>query len=184
MKIVSFLAATLLIAGVANAQTQKNDYMVGGSFRMNTAKNSTQLSFTPNVGLFVVNNLALGGNLDFDYSKAGDTKVTTFGIGPFARYYFTTETQTIRPLVHANFNYISSKSKIGTTPAITSTNTGMNYFVGGGAAAFISNNVSIDAVMGYDHTKYKDFNGSGGFAFTLGFQVYINKSAVDKIRGK
>jgi len=162
----------LAIAGllVANAQTAKNDWMVGGNFRLNTSDNNTQIAFSPNAGLFVVDNLAVGGNIGVSYSKTGINKFTSFTVGPFARYYFTTESQAVRPVIHANFNFLSTKQKVG---SISSTNTGLNFFVGGGAAMFISKNVSIDALAGYDRTKYKDFDGSGGFAFNIGFQVYL-----------
>jgi len=164
------------------AQTQKNDWMIGGNFRLNTSDNNTQIAFTPNAGLFVIDNLAVGGNLSLSYSKSGNNKFTSFGIGPFVRYYFTTETQIVRPILHGSFNYLSTKNKIGNNAS--STNTGTNFFIGGGAAMFISNNVSIDALMGYDRTKYSDFDGSGGFAFNIGFQVYLLKNQVDKLKGK
>jgi hypothetical protein len=114
-----------------------------------------------------------------NYTKAGDTKVTSFGIGPFVRYYFTNAN--VRPLLHANLNYLSSKVK---TPVITSTNNGLNFFLGGGAAIFVSDQVSLDILLGYDHTKYKDFDGSGGFALTIGFQVYLLKRQVERLQGK
>jgi hypothetical protein len=182
MKKVFLGLAVMTIVSFSNAQTNKGDWMVGGNLRLNTAENNTQISFTPNAGVFVVDNLAIGGNFGLSYSKSGNNKFTSFNIGPFARYYFTTETQTIRPLLHATFNYLSTKSKISNTAS--STNTGLNFFIGGGAAAFITENVSIDALLGYDRTKYKNFDGSGGFAFNIGFQVYLLKGQVDKVKGK
>lgn len=182
MKKIILVFAAITGTLMVNAQTEKADWMVGGNFALNTSDNNTQIAFTPNAGYFVVNNLAVGGNFSLSYQKSGNNKYTTFQVGPFARYYFTTETQAVRPIVHASFNYISTKNKINNT--VSSTNTGSNYFIGGGAAAFISNNVSIDALLGYDHTKYKNFNGSGGFALNIGFQVYINKKQMEKITGK
>ena len=173
---------TMAFVSLSNAQTDKSDWMVGGNFRLNTADNNTQISFTPGAGLFVVDNLAIGGNLGVSYSKSGNNKFTSFNVGPFVRYYFTTETQAVRPILHGTFNYLSTKNKVGNTAS--STNTGVNFFVGGGAAAFISKNVSIDALLGYDRTKYKNFDGSGGFAFNIGFQVYLLKDQVDKVKGK
>ena len=76
---------------------------------------------------------------------------------------------------------MSTKRKIG---SVSSTNNGTNFFIGGGAAMFISKNVSIDALLGYDRTKYKNFSGSGGFAFNVGFQVYLLKDQVEKVTGK
>ena len=94
------LTLTLSISAfiIANAQTEKGDWMVGGGFRLNTSDNNTEIALTPNAGAFVINNLALGGNLGFAYVKSGDTKVTSFGIGPFVRYYFTNAN--VRPIFH------------------------------------------------------------------------------------
>jgi len=181
MKKIILGIAALAGFAAANAQTDQNDWMVGGNFRLNTSDNNTQIAFTPNAGVFLVDNLAFGGNFALSYSKSGNNKYTSFGIGPFVRYYFTTESQSIRPIIHGSFNYLSTKQKIVN---VSSTNTGTNFFIGGGAAMFISKNVSIDALMGYDRTKYKNFDGSGGFAFNVGFQVYLLKDQVDKVKGK
>jgi hypothetical protein len=182
MKKIIFGFICLFYGLFAAAQTENGDWLVGGNFGLNTSKNNTLIAFTPNAGYFVVNNLALGGNFSLNYSKSGNNKFTSFEVGPFARYYFTTQQQTVRPILHASFNYLSTKNKINNVSS--STNTGSNYFIGGGAAAFISRNVSIDALLGYDHTKYKNFDGSGGFAFNIGFQVYLLKSQVEKIMSK
>jgi hypothetical protein len=176
-----FITASLLIAlfTTSNAQTNKGDWMVGGGLRLNTSDNSTEIAFQPNAGLFVIKNLAVGANISLDYTKAGDNKVTTFGIGPFVRYYFTNAK--VRPILQGNLNYLSSKLK---TPSFSSTNNGLNFFLGGGAAIFVSDQVSLDILMGYDHTKYKDFDGSGGFALTIGFQVYLLRRQVERLRGQ
>ena len=49
---------------------------------------------------------------------------------------------------------------------------------------FINENVSIELLAGYSHTKYKDFEGSGGFNLGIGFQVYLSKKQVDDMRSK
>ena len=175
------ITATLLVAlfTIANAQTEKGDWMVGGGLRLNTSDNNTEIAIQPTAGIFFVNNLAFGGNIALDYVKSGDTKVTSFGIGPFLRYYFTHAK--VRPMLHGAINYLSSKVK---TPGNSSTNNGFNFFLGGGAAIFISDQVSLDILLGYDHTKYKDFDGSGGFALTIGFQVYLLQRQMQRLRGQ
>ena len=94
---------------IANAQTEKGDWMVGGGFRLNTSDNNTEIALTPNAGIFIIKNLALGGNLAFSYSKIGSDKITTFGIGPFLRYYFTNAN--VRPILHGSLNYLSQTTK-------------------------------------------------------------------------
>ena len=170
----------ILMAGYlfASAQTETGDWMVGGSFRLNTGDNNTTIGLTPNAGVFIIRNLAIGGNIGFDYSKLGNNKTTDFRIGPFTRYYFTQAN--VRPILHGYFNYVNRQIKVVTS----NTEKGINFFLGAGAAIFLNEQVSLDALMGYNHTKLKDFDGNGGFAMTIGFQVYLLKDQVDKVRGK
>ena len=163
----------------ASAQTETGDWMVGGSFRLNTGDNNTTIGLTPNAGVFIIRNLAIGGNIGFDYSKLGNNKTTDFRIGPFTRYYFTQAN--VRPILHGSFNYVNRQNKL---PNYSNTEKGINFFLGAGAAIFLNEQVSLDALMGYNHTKLKDFDGNGGFAMTIGFQVYLLKDQVDKVRGK
>src|SRR5574338_410100 len=176
-----YIAMILLtgIAGLSKAQTSKGDWMVGGTVGLNTNNNNTQIAFTPTAGAFVINNLAVGGEFLLDYTKTGNNKVTNFGFGPFVRYYFTNAD--VRPIVQGDLGYISQHIKSGLG---SSTNNGSHYFLGGGAAIFISNQVSLDILMGYDHYKYSDFDGTGGFKLGVGFQVYLLKRQMDRIRGK
>lgn len=175
--VLSMLLLATTVAAV-QAQTAKGDWMVGGNFRLNTSGN-TEISLTPNAGLFFIKNLAFGGNVNLNYSKDGLTKTTAFGIGPYARYYFSSAD--VRPILHANFNFLSSKVKVNGT---SSTNNGTNFFLGGGAAIFISEHVSLDILGGYDHTDYNSLDGTGGFALNIGFQVYLHKHQMDRVRGK
>ena len=174
------IIAVILLANIlytVNAQTEKGDWIVGGRVDLNTGENSTQIRFNPGAGIFVIDNLAIGGNFGIDYAKSGDLKTTTFGVGPFARYYFTKSNA--KPLVHTAFNYISSKAK---GPSTSITNNGINFLAAGGVALFINPNVAVEILAGYSHTKYKDFDGSGGFNLGIGFQVYLSKRQVDDIR--
>ncbi len=170
--LLTVLACAMMLSVMA--QTDKGDWMVGGRIDLNTGKNSTHIGFTPNAGLFLFQNFALGGTISFDYNKSGDNKTTDFGVGPFVRYYFTHHKA--RPLLHANVNYLSSKVK---APGFSSTNTGTNMFLGGGLAYFINRNVSLEGLIGYSNTKYKNFNGSGGLMLNIGFQVYLSKREVE-----
>ncbi len=178
MKRVAFFVLSVSFSVISCAQTSQGDWMVGGFFRINTSENNTLVGLTPSAGAFVINNLAFGGNLTLNFSKTGDEKNSSFGIGPFARYYFTNAN--VRPLFHSNLNFLTNKTTIGN---VSNRNTGINYFLGGGAAIFISEHVSIDILMGYDHIKLKNFDGSGGFAFNAGFQVYLHKHQVERVRG-
>ena len=179
MNKILFCILLLCSVAVSNAQTDQGDWLAGGNFRLNTSDNVTVIGLTPNAGVFIINNLVFGGALTLVYEKTGDNKRTDFGIGPFLRYYFTKAN--VRPILHGNIDFISTRN---TTPLGRSTETGINYFLGGGAAIFIGEQVSIDGLMGYYHSKLKDFDGSGGFALTVGFQVYILRHQMDRVRGR
>lgn len=177
-KILLLLSIAAFTAPSINAQTEKGDWMVGGYFRLNTSKNNTQIGLSPNAGAFIINNLAVGASLLLDYSKFGENKRTDFGIGPFVRYYFTQAN--VRPVMHGSLNFTSSRNQTAIT---STTENGLSYFLGGGAAIFLNEQVSLDGLMGYQHSKLKGFDGSGGFAFNIGFQVYLHKRQVDRLRG-
>jgi len=164
---------------ITNGQIGKSDWMIGGTFRLNTSDNNTEIAFNPTAGYFVIDDLALGGNVNMGYSKNGSEKTTVFGFGPFARFYFNG--QHVRPILHTTLNFDTRKTKIGN---VSTNNNGINYFLGGGAALFISQQVSIDALAGYYHSKLKGFDGSGGFVFSIGFQVYLFKKQVEDLQGK
>ncbi len=182
MRIVRLISMIALLcgrvfAGDVSAQTEKGDWLVGGLLDLNTAKNSTTFNFSPNAGYFLANNLAIGGNLVFAYDKLGDLKVTTFGIGPFVRYYFTDDK--VRPFFAGDMAF--EKRKIEQA-AGSNTEDAFSWFLGGGAAFFINENVAVDGLLGYAHSKVSDEDGSGGLRLRVGFQVYINRSQVQSVR--
>lgn len=161
------------------AQTQKHDWLIGGVLEINTAKNNTRVEFSPNVGYFIVDNLAIGAKMIIAYDQLGDLKVTSFGVGPFARYYFTDDK--IKPFFAADFDYQNQKF---TTSQGSSTENAFNYFLGGGAAFFINENVAVEGLLGYRHTKVKEQEGNGGLNFRVGFQVYLNRHQVQDVKSK
>src|SRR4051794_36285964 len=108
MKKIALPILACLIAVLANAQFKQGTMLVGGSFGISivtdknktdnvTTVNGTTTSFalSPQFGYFVIDNLAIGGNLDLELSrykqKAGNDFNSTgsqFSFGPFIRYYF------------------------------------------------------------------------------------------------
>jgi hypothetical protein len=155
---------------IASAQTDKGDWMVGGTFSLNTAKNNTTISLSPNAGYFLVDNLLLGGRVGYEYSELGTTKVSAFDIGPFTRYYF--KGRRARPFGEFDMNFQSAKL---TTDLGSSTESAVGFFIGGGLALFLNDNVALETVLGYKNTKVENKPGTGGFNMRLGFQVYISR---------
>jgi opacity protein-like surface antigen len=176
-KLSSLIAIYLLLCLHSNAQTSKGDWLIGGLMQLNTAKNNTTIEFSPNAGFFLLDNFALGAKLVISYDELGDLKVTSFGVGPFARYYFGKKN--IKPFVAADFDYQNQKIK---TSVGSSTENAFNFFLGGGVAFFINENVAVETLLGYRHTKVKEEEGNGGLNMKVGFQVYINRHQVQNVK--
>ena len=152
----------------ATAQTERGTWLVGGSFNINTTDNAT-INFNPTVGYFIINNLSLGGVVLLEYDKLGENSTTTFGAGPLVRYYFPGKT--VKPFLNGELSFVSQKLKV---PSTTNTENGMNYFLGFGLAAFLHEEVALETIAGYTHTKLNDQDADGGFAMRVGFQVYLH----------
>ena len=178
MKRIYSLLLTAMVIANASAQTEEGVWMVGGIFSINTGDNATTVDLTPTAAFFVLKNLAIGGNITLSFTKLGDNKSTRFGVGPLTRYYFGKSN--VRPFAHGEFGIVSQKLEL---PSSSSTENGFRYLLALGLAGFINENVALEALAGYDHVKLSDFDGEGGFAFKLGFQVYLRpRKALDQIR--
>lgn len=174
-KIVVCLLITVSSSAAVNAQTDKGDWMVGGGLSLNTTEGSKSFSFAPNLGHFFFKGFVAGAEMQIITANYGETRITTLGAGPFARYYFELKQPTFKPLLHAGFNVLSIRSK---NPGSTITETGRNFILGGGGAYFINSNVAIDVLLAYNHTKVENYSGNGGLLFRIGFQIHLLRDEV------
>lgn len=82
-----------------------------------TDTNASQLTFAPDAGYFVADQLAVGLGLLIGSSKSEttgtDTKTSYFGIEPFARYYILTSNSSFAFYGQASLSFISSKEDPG-----------------------------------------------------------------------
>lgn len=171
-KVLAVLAIGMASIFQANAQTDKGDWIVGGSLNLSTPSNSTQFSITPEAMYFVANNFAVGGAINYTYNKAGNTKYNQFTIGPAARYYFNLKEDHIKPLVAAGVGFGSYSSKTGsfkTSSSVTSA------YIGGGLAYFLNRNVAVEGIVSYASSKVKDLPASDGLNFNIGFRIHLAK---------
>ena len=172
-----FYSICMLLSLQSLAQTDKGDVLIGGSLGFQTGEGSNSFNFDPNVGFFVGDNFALGGALGFSSSKLGELNTTTFGIGPFARYYFGSTST--KPFVVTEVDFLSTSFKVDGQKTNSS---GFGWLLGLGFAAFINESIAVEGVSGYNYSKFKNTDGSGGFALRLGFQVYLNKKSVSALK--
>lgn len=167
------LLLTVSFAAFVNAQTDKGDWMVGGGLLLNTTEGNKSFSFMPNVGHFFAKGFVAGAEMTIATSRFGEVRTTTLGVGPYVRYYFELKEPTFKPLIHAGFNVLSIRTK---PPG--ETETARSFLFGLGGAYFINDNVAIDGLLGYNHTKVENVSGEGGLLFRIGFQVHLLGSEV------
>ena len=175
-KILCCLLIAVSVAASVNAQTDKGDWMVGGGLLLNTTKGNTEFTLMPNVAHFFAKGFPAGAEMTISTGKFGMLRETTLGVGPFARYYFELKQPTFKPYVHAGFNVLSIRSKVEGEAA--ETETARSFLFGVGGAYFINDNVAIDGLIGYNHTKVENVSGQGGLLFRIGFQVHLLGSEV------
>jgi Outer membrane protein beta-barrel domain len=180
-KIVLGLLAVMAMATVANAQTEKGDWMVGGNIVISTPTGSSQFTIQPSAGYFVATNFVVGANVALNFTKSGDVKTSAETVGPFARYYINIKNSNFKPFFHAEYNI---GNQVTTLPSSKSSNTMGSFFLGAGGAFFINSNVALEGVAGYAHTKVQGLSTENGFLFRLGFQVHLLGSEVERVRGK
>jgi outer membrane protein with beta-barrel domain len=175
-KIAIALFLCLLFTTFAKAQTNKGDWMVGGSMTINTTKNNSDFTLDPDAGYFFANNFVAGTELLLSFGKFGDTHSSDVGVGPFARYYINLKkSPKFKPFFHGSFNITNETDK---TNGIRVSNTVTGLFIGGGGAIFINSNVALEGVAGYNRSKFEANDAQGGFRFRVGFQVHLLGSEV------
>ena len=201
-KIILLVAAVALSLSSMAQQTDKLRVLAGGIFNMsfggsNSTTNYTtgsptksptsttfDFSLTPDVGVFLFKNFALGLQLESSInSKKQDSIKSTnssFNVGPFVRYYY--KMGKFAPFFQVSYG-VGTISTSG-TGLTTSKVKGSVLGFGPGIALFLNDRIGIEALLNYQHlSQNTDFNGLGGInnvknignniKFNVGFQVYL-----------
>jgi len=193
-KLLMIVAVMAFVSTASFAQTEKGKMIVSGASDLSYSSvketpeqngregESTKyknFNISPTLGYFVMDNLAVG--LMFDYTSqkekeegSEEGKYNTFMFGPMVRYYFGTTN--IKPYVHADVMFGSSKSEQGNTETKYKST---GWDLGGGVAFFLNEYVSIDMGLKYgslteknkDNSEYK--YKTKGLAFTGGFSIFF-----------
>ncbi len=206
MKKLIFLAA-FAVFGLSNTnaqdidsdrgQTSKGKWMIGSdagiSFASSTAKfefdgaeldgktTVSTITISPNVGYFIIDNLAVGLNWGFSSSKtefedAGsdeEFKTNTFSVFPGATYFF--KSNNVAPYLGAGLGYLSVSNGDEDIQKFS----GLGFNVRGGLAYFLSNSVSINIGVDFvsatlSNKENSDFeNKSNTFGGAIGFAIYL-----------
>ncbi len=172
--------ASLLLTITSNAQITEENWLVGGSASFGRSSSNSEGGFTqsssalninPNIGYFLKNNLALGLQASFGYSKTdGGVSGIGYGGGPFVRYYFLKPEKIVNILAEAKYSIGTSK-----TQGIDESTFGSAYNFKAGPVIFFNSSAALEMTLNYNTSKLEQtvFND---LTFAIGFQIHLENN--------
>lgn len=190
MKKIFFLATAFCLTGiVSKAQTEKGNYLIGGTIgsiggTFQGGGSEFNFNLSPKAAWFVQDRLAIGGQVGLGLRSIKDGGTTvSYSIGPLARYYFTKSE--VGELVKKTTFFAEANAGLGGRNVSSgggSTN-GFEAGIGPGLAYFVTENVALEALAKLNLTT--GF-GSSAAAFSpmigVGFQIYLPGSKLKAVR--
>lgn len=182
-----FIAALLLVALTAGAQRERGSIMVGAGLGrvglfVQPYHNSTQsyISFYPQAGYFIQDNLLVGTGLNFSYSSSSGHS-GSFGVDPFLRRYFSGTTHKSSFFVEAQLGY--SGERHWGNPDRTYKYRYFSASVGPGFAWFLNPYVSFESILRLQSNVSSTSSATYGANMNFGFQIYMPaKKAVKALK--
>lgn len=184
MKTIKLIVVLTLLSFLpSTAQITKGNWMVGGSgsfinYESTYQDNNTEITQTgngfnlsPNLGYFIIDNVALGAVVSFNFSNpSGDNNNSHgYGISPFVRYYFRKPDKMINPFLQTSYSFNEGKSESG------GSNKSTGYTIKGGSALFFNSSVALELSLNYDSQKFNSNSKSNNFTIGIGFQIHLEK---------
>lgn len=154
----SFLTAMVVfvLGQVASAQTvNKGAWMIGGSagFKSDKPKGAdatTTLNISPNVGYYLMDDLAIGLGLTFADPSSGQNS-----LNPFARYYV--------------FNPVFVQAEVGLG---LDDGAGTSFKASVGYSMFLNNSVALEPALFYSGRE-----NFSSFGLSIGVQAFLGRNA-------
>lgn len=183
---ITILFSFVLLSG--QAQITKNNWLVGGAanFTSTNQKNNysadnlgaTSFSLLPNIGYFIADKFALGisPGIAFNKTKGNniESHVTTYKIGPFARYYFLESENNVNLFIHGGFNYGISRFKNSGSSLTKAKN--ISYIIAGGPVVYFNTSVGLEFTAGWNYLKtINEKSSSNSLLLGIGLQIHLEK---------
>jgi hypothetical protein len=185
---LGILKGTVLLGGVggfdfSTAKTYTN--MTSGTTISSPRTTSFAAYFSPNVGIFLFRNFAMGLKLRADYFSSkvqgyDKTVNTIFNVGPFLRYYHPLSPKS---LVFGEVQYGMGRTVTNAGSATATKVRGNVLSFGPGFTYLINPNVGLEALLTYENFSSltdintgttKSINYRGNYVrFSVGVQMYL-----------
>jgi len=198
-KVFMISLAFCLLSSFVFSQTEKGKFLIAGRSSLDfiysgtklfgdnitsedyISSDSYNLEFSPALGYFVKNNLAVGLGTSYSISD-GDyqNKTSQLTIMPTVMYYFLPESK-IHPFIQPGFGYanVSQEMSLGTGSIATESFNGNAWGVGLGVAFMLGNNISLDLNLEYAEVNARFSDDSTikfqtkGLGALIGFSIYL-----------
>ena len=183
--------ALLLLASAANAQTQKDWYIIGShisDINLDLQKGNTGFGLTidPRVAWFVKDNFAIGAQVVLSLNTSKGFTTFGYGVGPIARYYFKNNAlesvNKTRWFLDADIGLAGLNTKVTGNEAVNTNGLGLG--IGPGLAYFINQNIALEGLVKYNYTKGFGNDGvnTNGINFGIGFQIHLPQAKIRDMR--
>jgi hypothetical protein len=195
MKKITLVLFASFITLSLSAQTSSGNMMIGGNLSFssrglesNSDYQDSEINFSPSFGYFVSDNFAVGASLSLGSGTEddGDTKTvrSSFGFGPFARYYKFTSNENFAFFGQAQFLY--SSGRVDDTPGGETRSQAITFSIAPGFSYFFTEHWALDlsitglVIQSYDPNKDTPDNksatiqfGLSSFSPNLGFRYHF-----------
>lgn len=183
----NFLIGTTVGVSTATSKVTQN---TGGDKNEGSGPSSTQLSFAPKLGYFVIDNLAIGVGMDYTSSRVEQpnedaTTDSDLLFGPFARYFLPLNDNDLALFLETTFGFgrSSDNQQINGMPQSIETNI-FALGVGPGLTIISDQGIGISATLKYnyarsdfdtnfDNVQRQTITNTNAFDFSIGFQYYF-----------
>lgn len=161
-KIFLSMAVILFTALNTQAQTEKGTLLLGGTLNFQSSNGESTFMASPNLGAFISNNLALGGELNLITGGGA----TVWAVGPYIKPYFAV---TPTGAFFAKGSFLLGGVSV---KGMGSSDTQIGFGAGAGYAFFLNKSVALEFGAGYTKVGKDD---DGTFGVNLGFQIHFKK---------
>ena len=183
---------TWMVAGTGSFDSYKENYtyiFTGTGENIEIERSIKEIEFSPKVGYFIIDKLALGIGVSYISEKSesktisgnagsSPSKSHSLYVGPFARYYFLNKDKPYNILAETNYQF----GNLSQTDLLDSKGKLSRFSFLVGPEIFFNSSVGMNLLVGYTNSKRNMNNNSyvsnstNGFQVAIGFQIYLQKN--------
>lgn len=183
ISIMCFLSISLISA--SGFKLSKGSKTISGSFALSNTGGDLfedengegffSILANPRFGIFIADNISLGGDLAFNLISQGDQvnywKVQSWEIGPRFNYYFNNTNSVFIPYGTTAILYKNITVKTVDTKS-ESTLEGINFNVGAGTLIMFGKSIGLSAELSYNYEGYFENENGNSLQFLIGINIF------------